>query len=82
MSKDTLAEEKMIIEGFRMIAEGLNCYTHNTRSAVIFALRSITSDKLDILAKLVLREVARRGINDRDISARVFVAAELLLKEE
>lgn len=40
------------------------------------------SNQLDLLARIVLREVARRGIGDKNISARVFVAAELLLEEE
>jgi len=82
MLTETMTEREMIEEGLKLIEAGLNTYRADAKRWASLAIRDMHSFQLDLLAKIVLREVARRGIDDRNISARVFVAAELLLKEE
>lgn len=78
------AGKGQIIEGFKMFVDGLNENTTEAINEVEIVLKSISSENLDLLARVLLKEVARRGIEDQNISPRVYVAAELLLlkKEE
>lgn len=78
------AGKGQIIEGFKMFVDGLNENTTEAINEVEIVLKSISSENLDLLARVLLKEVARREIEDQNISPRVYVAAELLLlkKEE
>lgn len=54
----------------------------NNMEEFLSSLHTLGSSSLDSLARAVLREVLRRGIKDREISPRVYIAAELLLLKE
>ncbi len=77
-------ERHYIYEGITKINEAMNKLLIGELEAKLeIALAEMDSKNLDRLMKAVLREVLRRGIKDREISLRVYLAAEiLLLKEE